>query len=133
MARPEQFTTFKQSKNALIVNYVLYRWAIALMTMGVVAVLDFLNFKNTKLSFEPQFLVFVSGALTTHSKEIPYEDIKTVRVEQSIIGKFFNYGSILISMKELSDTITFRYVNDPDSVRKAIQAKYIKSDKVKLL
>jgi uncharacterized membrane protein YdbT with pleckstrin-like domain len=124
---------FRQSKNAIYISYAVYRWMVACMTIGVVAALDYLNYKNTKLSFEDKFLVYVSGALTTHSKEIPYEDIKTVRVEQSIIGKYFHYGTVLISMKESLDTITFRYVNDPEAVRKAVQDKYVTSDKVKLL
>lgn len=102
------------------------------ITAGVIALLYYLNYKNTKLSFEPQFLVYVSGALVTHSKEIPYEDIKNVRVEQSIIGQWFKYGTVLISMKESPDVIAFKYVNEPEVVRKAVQDKYVKSSKVKL-
>ncbi len=123
---------YKQSVNAIIITYVLYRWFLACITAGVIALLDYLNYKNTKLSFEPQFLVYVSGALVTHSKEIPYEDIKNVRVEQSIIGQWFKYGTVLISMKESPDVIAFKYVNEPEVVRKAVQDKYVKSSKVKL-
>ena len=124
---------FKASKNAIIINYVAYRWMIAMMSCGIIALLDYLNYKNTKLSLEPKFIVYVSGALTTNSKEIPYEDIKSIRVEQSILGKFFNYGSILIVMKESPDSIVFKFVNAPETVRKTIQSRYVESNKVKLL
>lgn len=122
---------FKSSKNAIIISYVIYRWILALMSIGIIALLDYLNYKNTKLSLESKFIVYVTEALTTNSKEIPYEDIKNIRVEQSIIGKLFNYGSIAISMKETVDTIIFTYVNNPEQVRKTVQDKYIRSDKVK--
>lgn len=124
---------YKQSKNAIIISYALYRWFLACITMGIIGLLDYLNYKNTKLSFEPKFLIYVTGALTTHSKEIPYEDIKNVRVDQSIIGQWFKYGTVLISMKESADEIAFKYVHEPEAVRKAVQEMYIRADKVKLL
>ena len=105
---------------------------LAMFTGGIVAILDYLNYKNTKLVFEPIFLVFVTGSLKTYSKEIPYEDIKTVRVEQSIIGKHFNYGSVFIEMKDGLDSILFKHVEDPESVRRAVQQRYVKADKIKV-
>lgn len=123
---------FRQSINAIIISYVVYKWFLALVTMGAIAVLDWLTYKNTKLAFEKNFIVYVTGSVTTNSKEIPFEDIKNVRVSQSIIGQLFNYGSVLISMKESRDTIAFNYVNSPEDVRKAIQSHYVKADKVKL-
>jgi hypothetical protein len=123
---------FGQSKKAIIVRYVLGRWLLIPLTMGIIILIDRLNYRNTKLLFEVEFLVFVTGAITTNSKEIPYEDIKNVRVRQSIIGKWFNYGSVVVSMKESGDAITFRRVDNPELVRKAVQSKYVKSNKVKL-
>ena len=78
------------------------------------------------------FLVFVTGSLKTYSKEIPYEDIKTVRVEQSIIGKYLNYGSVFIETKDGLDSILFKHVKDPESVRRAVQQRYVKADKIKV-
>ena len=55
-----------------------------------------------------------------------------MRVEQSIVRQWFYHGSVLISMKEMSNAIVFKYVNSPDAVRKDIKDSYVKADKIKL-
>ena len=77
--------------------------------------------------------MFKTGVFTTFSKEIPYEDIKSVNVLQTIIGKFFNYGTISINMTNTMDTIIMKNVDNPDVVRRDIQERYVKSQKLKLV
>lgn len=125
--------TYKQSTNAIIISYVLYKWLIACMTIGISALYDWLNYRNTKLTFENKFITFVTGGFVTHSKEIPYEDIMKVNVDQSIIGQWFNYGTVNIKMKETDDIVSFKYVHAPEVVRKAVQDMYVRSAKLKML
>ena len=132
-SQSEPVVEYRQSIAAILIYYVIsFKFMLAMFTVGIVAILDYLNYKNTKLVFEPIFLVFVTGSLKTYSKEIPYEDIKTVRVEQSIIGKYLNYGSVFIEMKDGLDSILFKHVEDPESVRRAVQQRYVKADKIKV-
>lgn len=132
-SQSEPVVEYRQSIVAILIYYVIsFKLILAIVTCGIVAILDYLNYKNTKLVFEPIFLVFVTGSLKTYSKEIPYEDIKTVRVEQSIIGKYLNYGSVFIEMKDGLDSILFKHVEDPESVRRAVQQSYVKADKIKV-
>ena len=132
-SQAEPVVEYRQSIVAILIYYVIsFKLILAMFTCGIVAILDYLNYKNTKLVFEPIFLVFVTGSLKTYSKEIPYEDIKTVRVEQSIIGKYLNYGSVFIEMKDGLDSILFKHVEDPESVRRAVQQRYVKADKIKV-
>lgn len=123
---------FRQSSKAILISYVLYRWILASFTLFILPLADWLNYRNTKLIFEDNFLVFITGAFTTSSKEIPYEDIKNVRVSQSLIGKWFDYGTLDISMKESSDLISFKFVHGPESVRREVQKIYVTSSKLKL-
>lgn len=124
---------YRQSKNAIYISYVIYRGYLAACTGGYFALVDWLNYRNTKLIFEDNFLTFVTGAFVTHSKEIPYEDIKNVKVDQSIIGSWANYGTVNITMKDGGDTISFKYVHDPEKVRKAAQSKFVSSTKLKMI
>lgn len=82
---------------------------------------------------EDKFIVYVTGAIFTISKEIPYEDIMKVGVDQSVFGRKYDYGTVTIRMKERQDVITFRHVKDPEVVRRAAQAKFVQSSKHKLL
>lgn len=128
----QDYSEHRQSKNGILISYAIYRWYIALITCGILTLADWLNYRNTKLTFEDKFLTFVTGAFTTRSKEIPYEDIKNVKVYQSIIGKWANYGTLNVLMKESSDTISFKYIHDPETVRRAVQAMYVRSTKLKV-
>lgn len=128
---PEE-KSYRQSKNAIIVSYVIYRWYLGLLTCFILPLLDWLNYKNTKLTFEDNFIVFVTGSLATNSKEIPYEDIKNVRVDQSLIGQWFHYGTVNIVMKDSADIISFKFVHEPETVRRAVQKMYVTSTKLKL-
>lgn len=123
---------YRQSRTAITISYVAYRWFLAAMTIGILALFDYMRYKNTKLSFESKFLVFVTGAFSTQSKEVPYEDIQSVRVEKSFLGNIFNYGTIIVLMKDGSDTIVFKYVENPEEVRKVVQDHYVRSEKVKV-
>lgn len=123
---------YRQSKKAIYVSYAVYRWLFAYVTLGFFILYDWLNYKNTRLTLEEKFIVFVTGAFVTHSKEIPYEDIMKVRVDQSFIGAWFDYGTVNIIMKEREDTLKFKYVHSPEAVRKAIQEKFVTSTKLKI-
>ena len=113
-------------------SYLFYRWIFALLTYGIIVLYDWLNYRNTKLSFESKFIVFVTGGFKTRSQEIPYEDIMSVNVDQSIIGQWFNYGTINIVMKETRDKVAFKFVHDPETVRKSVQETYVRSMKMKM-
>ncbi len=126
-------TEYRQSKNAIIASYVCYRWFFALITYGILALYDYLLFRNTRLIFGDKFLTFETGAFTTRSKEIPYEDILNVRAEQSLIGRWFEYGTVTATMKDRADTIVFKYVHTPELVRRAIQNQFVASSKHKII
>ena len=123
---------YRQSRSAIIVSYICYKWIIAAMTGGILCVYDFLLYRNTRLTFSDKFLIFETGALTKKSKEIPYEDILNIRAKQSIIGQLFKYGTVTATMKNGTDTITFKYVHAPDSVRRAVQEAFVSSRKFKV-
>lgn len=123
---------YRQSKNAIIASYICYKWIIALMTCFITLVYDLLIYKNTKLIFSDKFLIFETGALTKKSKEIPYEDIMNVRAEQSFIGQLFHYGTVTATMKNGTDTITFKYAHEPENVRRAVQEAFVSSGKLKV-
>lgn len=127
-----QDKVYRQSLKAVFLNYLPVKWIWTMFLMFMPVICDYLRWKNTELRLENKFLVFRTGVFTTFSKEIPYEDIKSVNVMQSIVGKGFKYGTISINMTNALDTIIMRNVDNPDIVRKEIQERFVKSKKVKL-
>jgi len=125
-----QEITIKQSPKAVALDYLPVKWMIAFFIIPIV--IDYLRYKNTELRFEKDFLVLKTGVLSASTKEIPYEDIKSVRIEQSIMGNLCNYGSVIIAMRDFTDTIVFGPVDAPEKVSSEIKKHFVKSDKVKL-
>lgn len=124
-------TKFKLSIVGIAFSYL--SWKFFLIGFIFPIVNDYMKYKNTKLEFDEDFISFTEGGFTNKTKEIPFEDIKSVRIRQSFLGQIFNYGDIIVVMKDLGDDIIFRAVEGPEVVSKAIKSQFVKSSKVKLV
>ena len=55
-SQSEPVVEYRQSIAAILIYYVIsFKFMLAMFTGGIVAILDYLNYKNTKLVFEPIF------------------------------------------------------------------------------
>ncbi len=52
---------------------------------------------STELAITEKRLIAKYGVMSTHSIEIRFDKIETVRVTQGLIGKLFNYGDIVVT------------------------------------
>jgi uncharacterized membrane protein YdbT with pleckstrin-like domain len=52
---------------------------------------------STELAITDKRLIAKYGLLSTHSIEIRFEKIETVRVTQGLVGKVFKYGDIVVT------------------------------------
>ena len=52
---------------------------------------------STELAITEKRLIAKYGVVSTHSIEIRFDKIETVRVTQGLIGKVFNYGDIVVT------------------------------------
>lgn len=58
-SQAEPVIEYRQSIAAILIYYVIsFKFILAMVTGGIVAILDYLNYKNTKLAFEPIFFGF---------------------------------------------------------------------------
>lgn len=114
---------YRQSKVAYIARYVLYRWFVAMITVGYLAVYDYYKYKRNTLSLNNKSIMLEFGVFTQNSREIAYKNIQSVNVNQSVIGQIFNYGHVAITTANNSDSIKFEYVDEPQMLKQAIQDK----------
>ncbi len=119
---------YRQSPWAILFN----NWKMMLLTVGYGAIYNFFNYKNTKLVFSDKFLTYETGVFTKTAKEISYEDILSIRADQSLVGQFLHYAIVRAVMKNNEDTIEFKFAASPEAVRKAIQQKFVASQKHKI-
>jgi uncharacterized membrane protein YdbT with pleckstrin-like domain len=99
-----------------------YRTAMAYFA-GLLALLTLLCWgwpllarSSTELAITDHRLIAKYGLLSTHSIEIRYSKIETVRVTQGIIGRLFSYGDIIVTgtgstfdpIQGIADPLAFR-------------------------
>lgn len=121
---------FKQSIPAAIMGYILlYKFFLAVVTLGFIALRDYLNYRNTILSLNNKFIVYKTGAFTVNSKEIPKNHIAGVSLTQSFLGQIFNYGTVTVIMSGGSSNLIIKDVCNPQAVCDAVQQKYVEPNK----
>lgn len=93
------------------------RSAFAALLVGVVVLLHpILRYMTSELALTNRRVVAKFGVLSTESQEIRLDKIESVGVHQSLIGRLFGYGSIVVSgtggsrdvLPDIPDPITFR-------------------------
>lgn len=114
---------YRQTVVAYIAQCVLYKWVLACMTLGFVAVYDYYSYKRHSLTLTAKSVQLEFGVFTQNSREVAYRNIQSVNVHQSVLGQIFNYGDIIITTANQNDAITFSLVDNPQLVRHAIQDK----------
>jgi uncharacterized membrane protein YdbT with pleckstrin-like domain len=112
---------YRQTKIAYIVSYVLYRWILAFCTLGYIAVIDYLRYKRHTLTLNEKSLEVNLGLFTQNKREVFYRNIQGVNVDQSILGQVFNYGNLVVTTANQSDSIVFEKVDRPEMLRNAIR------------
>lgn len=93
------------------------------MTIGIVAIYDFYRYMRAAIILNEKSLTHEFGVFTKNSREVGYKNIQSVTLDQSVIGQIFNYGHIIITTANQTDSIVFKYVSRPQLLRAAIQDK----------
>ena len=60
----------------------------------IICVGKIISYYRTTLTLTDQRLIFRRGVFSTHSSDIPYEQVEKVEVDQSLFGKIFHYASL---------------------------------------
>lgn len=114
---------YRQTKVAYIVAYVLYKWFVACITLGYIAVYDYYRYKRHSITLTEKAVHLEYGVFTRNSREVGYRSVQSVNVNQSILGQMFNYGDIVITTANQHESIVFQFVDSPQLLRQAIQDK----------
>ena len=70
---------------------------VVLLFVVVVFVWPFIARSSTELAITDKRLIVKYGLLSTHSIEIRFNKIETVRVSQGLVGKIFKYGDVIVT------------------------------------
>ncbi|MBI1301813.1 MAG: PH domain-containing protein [Alphaproteobacteria bacterium] len=115
--RPE--VTFFQSIK--IIHPAIRGFAFMMFILGLVKFASMMIIKaTTEIAITSNRLVYKRGLVARHVGEISIDRIEGVNVLQSILGRIFNYGRILIRGMGVGEVV-LPPIQDPISFRRAIE------------
>ena len=93
-----------------------------MMLFGVPIVWDILKFKRTRLAINDRSLTYYYGIITQKSRDLPYRNIQTVGINQTVWGQMFGYGHVIIATAA-GEPLELKYNDKPQILREMIQGK----------
>lgn len=111
----------QQDRNAILVSYAAYRIWLAILTYGILAVYDFLSYRNSKLQLHDQSIT-LTGGVFPKPKTIQFEDVSGFSIKQSALGKKANYGTVKIHHSD-GTVHSFKFVHDPAKIAYILHKK----------
>jgi len=97
---------------------------IILVVAAIDALVSAIRRVSTELAVTDQRVIFKQGVLARHSIEMNRSKVESVDVDQSIFGRIFGYGTVMVRgtggslepFRQIDDPLTFRSYITADSV-----------------
>jgi len=105
---------------------IITDWFLGL-TIGTLVLIVYLPFVliayfGSEFGVTGKRVVSKKGIISRNASEMNLSSIESVNVDQGVIGRIFNFGSLKISGRGTT-TVNFSNIDDPTKVRKLIQNK----------
>jgi hypothetical protein len=107
---PGETIVYKARVHRLSYIVAIVYFAI-MMTPG-----KFSGLASTRLALTNKRIIGKTGMLMRSSIDIPYKDVYTVTTQQGILGKLFDYGTLIVSGKN-GDKVKFKGISEPIDVK----------------
>lgn len=92
---------------------------ILLFLACVMALHAFFNYRNFKFYITNKRLLIEKGVLNVYYTEIPLNHVQTISVKQSLFGRLFRFGDLVIGDPKSGERI--KSISDPHKVRERIK------------
>ena len=66
-------------------------------------------------------VIFKRGIIGRHTEEMKLTSVETVEIRQGILGRIFNFGTVKVTGRGISDVV-FQGIDDPMSVKRQIES-----------
>lgn len=90
-------------------------YAILTIISGIIC---FIIYKTEYISIDESIVEGRAGLIKVQKLSSNKKNITSVKVEQGVLGKIFNFGTVRID--SASSTYTFKLMNNPDEIKKII-------------
>jgi uncharacterized membrane protein YdbT with pleckstrin-like domain len=110
-----------------VLAWLAHSWYVAAVGFGLAfltAIPRFVRYATSEFAVTNKRVIFKVGLINRHTLELVLAKLETIGVEQGILGRIFNYGTIIVTgtggTKE-----PFREIADPLEFRKHVQSQLV--------
>lgn len=100
--------------------YAIFYFIFQIFNIGVLITIILQWYSRSYVIREKDF-IFKTGVFNTEEKIVQYDNVEKITVNQSLIGRFFNYGTIDIFNPLLRTNVTFSNIPKPKFYANYIQ------------
>lgn len=124
-----QYKVSKSAWEAITPLRVLFFWLIIPLIIMIVKAVQ--NHYDT-IEFYEDKIVHKTGVLVKNENERVFPGVLGISVRQSLWGRIFNYGDVIVNAKGKWD-ITTTFIKDPYGLKKYLQSRTINSKDLNLV
>jgi uncharacterized membrane protein YdbT with pleckstrin-like domain len=100
-------------------------WIIlAIPTLGItllLAIWEWLRLRSIEQGVTNKRVILKRGIISRKSEEMKITSIETVEIIQGVIGRIFDFGTVKVTGRGISDLV-FKNIDDPMDVKRKIES-----------
>lgn len=97
----------------IYLKYILFIWLIF-------PIYGLIKLFFTEYTLTNKRVVTKTGVISRNTEEMRLSKVETVEIRQSILGRIFGYGNVIITGTGISNVV-FSYISKPIQVKKEIE------------
>lgn len=87
----------------------------------------YMNRKTTELALTNKRLIVKYGVIKHTTEELKLSKVESLKAEQGLLGRIFNYGTVIVSGTSLA-SIPLPFIADPKGFRKIVNEEVEKAE-----
>jgi uncharacterized membrane protein YdbT with pleckstrin-like domain len=103
----------------------MYIWfVLAIPTVGITLIFAFYEYfrlKHLEQGVTNKRVILKRGIISRNTEEMKLQSIETVEINQGIWGRIFDFGTVKITGRGISD-VSFKNIDDPMLVKRQIES-----------
>ena len=106
---------------------VSFLWILAcvLVIPLIVMIFRIIAAKKFRLEFYDDKIIIKTGWLNTKKKQMAFMGVTSVETEQSLWGKLFGYGTVLVDCVGKWDVSNTEYIQKPEKLEEYLQTRIV--------
>ena len=119
-----QFIAKKSKLASVTIWRILFCWLIFPV---IFLLIDIFKLNSYKLEIFENQILETYGVLSKNQKQTAFSGIVSVTINQTLFGRFFNYGNVTIDIVGKNDLV-IENIKNPNDLKTFLESKIIKID-----